>query len=136
MIWMGEEFGEFKRKTPEPSKIDWTLLGNDLNRDLFEFYKRLIHLRKNNHALYTENIDFIHENPETKVLAYSRWNDEGSRVVVVASFSDNFLAGYRVPNFPAAGTWHECTRNYDVEAGEDSIMIDIGGYEAQVFVWQ
>ncbi|GAB1537598.1 hypothetical protein NUACC21_02450 [Scytonema sp. NUACC21] len=135
MIWMGQEFGEYKAKTQESAKIDWTLLGSDLNRSLFEYYKGLIHLRKNNHALYTENIDFIHENPEAKVLAYSRWNEEGSRVVVVVNFSENFLAGYQVPNFPNGGTWHEWTNNYDIEAGDDSIMTDLGPYEAKVFVW-
>ncbi|MBD2524647.1 alpha-amylase family glycosyl hydrolase [Nostoc sp. FACHB-133] len=136
LIWMGEEFGEYKPKQPESSKIDWTLLGNDLNRSLFESYKGLTNLRKSNHALYTENIDFIHENPEAKVLAYTRWNDEGSRVVVIANFSENFLAGYHVPNFPSAGTWHEWTGNYDVESGDDGIITDLGPYEAKVFVWQ
>ncbi|MEA5568069.1 alpha-amylase family glycosyl hydrolase [Anabaena sp. UHCC 0399] len=136
LIWMGEEFGEYKPKQPEASKLDWQLLGNDLNRSLFEYYKGLIHLRKNNHALYTEKIDFIHENPEAKVIAYSRWNAEGSRVVVVANFSENFLAGYHVPNFPCGGTWHEWTGDYDVEAGDDGIVTDIGSYEAKVFVWQ
>ncbi|AFY45576.1 alpha-amylase family glycosyl hydrolase [Nostoc sp. PCC 7107] len=136
LVWMGQEFGEYKPKTPESSKIDWTLLGNDLNRSLFDYYKGLIHLRKNSHALYTENIDFIHENPEAKVVAYSRWNDEGSRVVVVANFSENFLGGYHVPNFPCGGTWHEWTANYDVEAGDDGIITDLGPYEAKVFVWQ
>jgi 1,4-alpha-glucan branching enzyme len=54
----------------------------------------------------------------------------------VANFSDQFLGAYHIPNFPAAGKWHEWTRDYDVEAGGDGIMIDIGDYEAQVFVWQ
>ncbi|GBE95597.1 alpha-amylase family glycosyl hydrolase [Nostoc cycadae] len=136
LVWMGQEFGEYKPKTQESSKIDWTLLGNDLNRSLFDYYKGLIHLRKNSHALYTENIDFIHENAEAKVVAYSRWNDEGSRVVVVTNFSENFLGGYHVPNFPCSGTWHEWTANYDVEAGDDGIITDLGPYEAKVFVWQ
>lgn len=69
LIWMGEEFGEYKPKQPESSKIEWSLLSNELNRSLFDYYKGLINLRKTNHALYTENIDFIHENPEVKVLA-------------------------------------------------------------------
>lgn len=136
LIWMGEEFGEYKPQQPESAKIDWTLLGNDLNRGLFESYKGLTNLRKNNHALYTENIDFIHENPEAKVLAYTRWNDEGSRVVVVANFSENFLGGYHVPNLASGGTWHEWTGNYDVEADDDGIIADLGPYEAKVFVWQ
>jgi 1,4-alpha-glucan branching enzyme len=136
LIWMGEEFGEFKYKTPSQAKIDWTLLGGDSNRALFAYYKGLINLRKQNHALYTENINFFHENPESKVLAYTRWNDEGSRVVVVANFSGEFWAGYTVPDFPENGTWHEWTGNYDVEAGDNSLMTDLGAYEAKVFVWQ
>ncbi|MGL5876182.1 MAG: alpha-amylase family glycosyl hydrolase [Xenococcaceae cyanobacterium] len=136
MLWMGEEFGEFKPKTPESAKIDWTILKNDLNRSLFDYYKGLTFLRKSNHALYGENIDFFWEDLESKVIAYTRWNDEGSRVVVVANFSDNFLAGYKVPNFPANGKWHEWTGNYDLESGEDQILIDLPEYEAKVFVWQ
>ncbi|MBD1871817.1 alpha amylase C-terminal domain-containing protein [Oculatella sp. FACHB-28] len=136
MIWMGEEFGEYKPKTIEQNKIEWSLLENDLNRGLFEYYKGLISLRKESHALYTENINFFHEDPEGKVLAYVRWNDEGSRVVVVANFSDQYLAGYRIENFPENGTWHEWTGDYDIEAGDNNIMIDLPEYEAKVFVWQ
>lgn len=136
MIWMGEEFGEYKYKTIDSAKIDWTLLQHDLNQGLLESYKGLIALRKSNPALHTENIEFFHENPESKVLAYTRWNDEGSRVVVVANFSDQFLAGYTVPNFPANGKWHEWTGNYDTESGDGKLMTDLGEYEAKVFVWQ
>ncbi len=136
LIWMGEEFGEYKHKTTDPAKLDWTLLGGDLNRSLFEHYKGLIALREHNQALYTENITFFHENPDSKVLAFIRWNDEGSRVVVVANFSDQFLAGYSVPNFPEDGTWHEWTGNYDVEAHDHSLITDLGAHEAKVFVWR
>ncbi len=135
LIWMGEEFGEYKPKTPDSAKIDWTLLGNEHNRGLFEYYKGLINLRKGNHALYTENIEFFHENPEAKVLAYTRWNDEGSRVVVVANFSEDFLGGYEVSGCPA-GKWHEWTNDYDLESGEEGLITDLGAYEAKVFVWQ
>ncbi|WP_013325003.1 alpha-amylase family glycosyl hydrolase [Gloeothece verrucosa] len=136
MIWMGEEFGDYHPKEINPNKIDWTLLKNDSNKGLFEYVKGLVNLRKQNHALYTTNIDFFHENPETQVLAYTRWNDEGSRIVVVANFSDNFLAGYEVPNFPANGNWHEWTMNYDVENSHDNLITDLAEYEAKVFVWQ
>jgi 1,4-alpha-glucan branching enzyme len=135
LIWMGEEFGEYKSKTIEPAKIDWGLLANDANRSLFDIYKGLIHLRKENHALHTENIDFFHEDAESKVLAYCRWNEEGSRVAVVANFSDQFLAGYQVPNFPADGTWHEWIGDYDVESGDGNILIDLPEHEAKVLVW-
>jgi 1,4-alpha-glucan branching enzyme len=137
MLWMGEEFGEHKRKSEkvtQPNKIAWPLLEKDLNRDLFEYYKKLIALRKENPALQSDNIEFFHEDPEAKVLAYVRWNDEGSRVVVVANFSDNYLGQYKVPNFPAAGTWHEWMVDYDVEVGENESAIDLPEYEARVLV--
>ena len=135
MLWMGEEFGEYKSKTIEAAKIDWTLFSSDLNQSLFVYCKGLIALRRDNPAVQTENIDFFHEDLDSKVLAYARWNDEGSRVAVVANFSGQFLAGYRVPHFPANGTWHEWTGNYDLEAGDGQMLIDLPEYEAQVFVW-
>jgi 1,4-alpha-glucan branching enzyme len=51
MLWMGEEFGEHKRKSQivtQPKKIAWALLERDKNRDLFEYYQNLIALRKEN----------------------------------------------------------------------------------------
>ena len=136
MLWMGEEFGEYHYKTQDQSKIDWTLLIGDLNKNLHNYYKGLIGLREHNHALYTEQIAFIHENPGSKVLAYSRWDGEGSRVIVVAHFSDQFLGGYSIPDFPEDGTWHEWTGNYDVQVSDRHLMTDLGPHEAKVFVWQ
>ncbi|MBD1924366.1 alpha amylase C-terminal domain-containing protein [Microcoleus sp. FACHB-831] len=136
MIWMGEEFGEYTRQTPnQQNKLNWSILKHEANRSLLEDYKTLIALRKQTPALQTENIEFFHENSEAKVLGYVRWNDEGSRVVVVANFSDKSLMDYKIPNFPAAGTWHECTSSYDVESREDGVTIMLPEYEAAVFVW-
>ncbi|KAB8333105.1 alpha-amylase [Scytonema tolypothrichoides VB-61278] len=139
MLWMGEEFGEHKRKSEtvtQPKKIAWSLLERDENRDLFEYYKKLIALRKNFSALQSEDIEFFHENLDEKVLAYVRGQKEDSRVVVVANFSDKNKSGYHVPRFPCAGIWHEWTGNYDVEAGEDGIIIDIESFQAKILVQQ
>lgn len=136
MMWMGQEFGDYHPKSTEPMKIDWTLLKNEDNQNLFNYYKGLIYLRKSNHALYTENIEFFHENEEAKVFAYTRWNDEGSRVVVIVNFSDQYLAGYKVPHFPGQGTWHEWTGNYTLESGENEVVLDLAEYEAKVLVWK
>ncbi|NMG18778.1 alpha-amylase family glycosyl hydrolase [Brasilonema bromeliae] len=139
MLWMGEEFGEHKRKSEtvtQPKKIAWPLLERDENRDLFEYYKKLIALRKKNSALQSDHIEFFHENLDEKVLAYVRGQKEDSRVVVIANFSDKNLSRYHVPRFPCAGTWHEWTGNYDVEAGEDGIRIDIESFQAKILVRQ
>ncbi len=132
LIWMGNEFGEYNPE--EEIQIDWNLLENDLNRGLLDYYRGLIALRKENHALRTSNIDFFYEDSESKVLAYTRWNDEGSRIVVAINLSDNFLQDYTINNFPTEGTWHEWTKDYDVEAKEGKLVITLGEYEAQIFV--
>ncbi len=135
MIWMGEEFGDYQPLDMEATKIDWQLLENENNQRLWEYCKGLIYLRKTHHALYTANIDFFYEDPDSKVIAYTRWNDEGSRIVVVVNFSDNYLADYRVPCFPAQGTWHEWTGDYDLTSDDDQIVVDLPEYEAKVLVW-
>jgi 1,4-alpha-glucan branching enzyme len=110
MLWMGQEFGEHKRKSEsvtQPKKIAWPLLEREENRNLFEHYKSLIALRKQNSAVSSDNVEFFHENIEAKVIAYVRWNDAGNRVVIVANFSDQTLNGYQVPDFPADGKWYD-----------------------------
>ncbi len=135
MIWMGEEFGEYKENSPDPAKLEWSLLANELNQDLWKYYKGLIALHKSNPALRTNNVNFFFTDPETKVVAYIRWNDQGSRVVVVANFSDNYLADYAVQDFPEDGIWHEWTGDYDVEVKDHQLVTDLPEYEAKVFVW-
>ncbi|WP_017301037.1 alpha-amylase family glycosyl hydrolase [Nodosilinea nodulosa] len=134
LIWMGEEYGAYKPKSLDPNKIDWTLLANDRNRDLFEHYKGLIDLRKQSHALRTENVEFFFEDSESNVLAFVRWNDEGSRVVVVVNFSDQYIADYKITNFPHDGTWHEWGNDYDVEVDGGVLTTDLPEYEAKVLV--
>lgn len=132
---MGEEFGEYIKRDPsQPKKLNWTLRENDSNRNLFEYFKKLIALRKQNHALFTSNIQFFHENPNDKVFAYVRWNDEGSRVVVVANFSDRHFPNYCIPNFPSHDSWHELTGNYDVKVENKELTLDLPELEAKVFV--
>lgn len=135
MVYMGEEFGSYQPKEVVSHKLDWTLLKNENNQGLFQFYKGMINLRKSNYALHTGNIDFFHTNQEDRVLAYTRWNDEGSRIVVVANLSENFLGDYAIECFPENGTWHEWTRNYDEEVADNTLVTDLAPFEANVYVW-
>ena len=134
LLWMGEEFGEYKPKTPDQNKLEWTLLANANNQGLLAHYKTLIALRKSAGALQSENLTFIHEDVEKKVLAYYRWSGEDSHVVTVVNLSGEALTGYAIPNFPQDGKWHEHLKNYDVEATANQIVIDLGAREGQVFV--
>ena len=134
MLWMGQEFGEYKHKRLEASKIDWSLLENEPNRDLFTLYKGLVALRKENMALRTENLEFIHEDPEGRVFAFVRWHDEGAKMLTVVNLSDTHLAGYAVSGFSDDGPWHEWLRDYDVEVEGGQVSLELGAFEAHVFV--
>lgn len=101
MIWMGEEIGEFvhddlssiveandrcicryKEKTPDIAKVDWLLIAdredhaNRLNKNLLQFYRGLVLLRKENKAFFQTTLEFIHEDHNAKVLAYQRWYEK------------------------------------------------------------
>lgn len=135
MQWMCEEFGQSTRPTPnQPNKLQWSLLKNQPNHELLAYYKHVILLREKVPALYTENIEFFTENAETKVFADYRWSDEGTRAAVVANFSDIYLSGNSIPNFPAAVTWHELMYNKILEIGEEGFKFDLPESSAQVFV--
>ncbi len=134
MIWMGEEFGEPSDKSMDPRPLHWDLLQNEPNADLYRFYSGLIYLRKTTAALHTENIEFFHLDPERKVLAWKRWDDGGGLVAVVANFSDDSLADYAIPNWPAEGDWHEYTFNYDVHVAGGTHTDLLGRSQCKVFI--
>ena len=109
------------------------LLG-DQNRDLFEYYQKLIALRKQSLALQSDNIEFFYENADDKVLAYTRWDEQNSRVVVVANFSNQNLTRYQIPDFPTAEYWQDWFLKREVEVGKDGLVTDLPSYTAKIFV--
>jgi 1,4-alpha-glucan branching enzyme len=135
MIWMGEEIGEPQAKTLEPAPLDWSLLENDANAGLLQYYRGLIALRKENAALRSDNIAIFHENADAQVLGYIRWHEMGARVAVLVNCSDNYLANYEINDLPEDGSWHEWTKSYDVQVEGGKLTLDLPEYEAQVLVW-
>ncbi|MEH2167596.1 MAG: alpha-amylase family glycosyl hydrolase [Nostoc sp.] len=137
MLWMGEEFGEYQQKSEDvtkPRKINWSLLSSDQNHDLFEYYQKLIALHKQTPALQSDNIKFFYENANEKVLAYTRWDEHNSHVVVVANFSNQNLNQYKLSDFPTAEYWRDWLSNQEVKSGEDGLVTDLPNYTAKIFV--
>ena len=132
LIWMGNEFGEYDRE--DLSSMGWDLLENNPNQTLFNTYQKLIELKTKNHALHTKNIDFIHEDINNQILTYNRWNDQGSRVVVVLNFSSNSLSDYTIPNLPNSTTWKDAISGEEYEASDNQLTIDLDGYEGKILV--
>jgi len=139
MVWMGDEFGEFTAKTEtttKPNQLQWQLLEQAPNRELRNFYQQLIALRKQCDALRSNNIEFFHENPDEKVFAYVRWNNQGAQVVILVNFSEQNLLDYQVPNFPNEQTWQAWLSDRPVEVQNNCLTTSLNAYEAKIFVHQ
>ena len=134
MIWMGEEFGEHVPMSEHSNKINWTLLENDPNKDLFNYYKRLILLRTTNGALHALNIDFFFEDANSGVLCFHRYDDNGNRMAIVLNLSDNDLENYTIANFPIDGTCREWTGNYEIEIAGRELTLNLSRREGLIFV--
>ncbi len=137
MIWMGDEFGEYKRKTEtttKPNRLQWHLVEQEFNQNLLRHYQQMTALRKKVPALQTGNIDFFYEHFENKILAYGRWNDQGSRLVVVANFSDQEFADYEIPEFPADGHWYEWLSGQTVAVSDRCLKTNLAPYSAKIFI--
>ncbi len=134
MVWMGTELGMAAEKTIEENKFPWELLDEGPNRELYETWRGLIALRRQNDALKRDAFEFVHEDPEAEVLAYQRWNDEGSRVLVIANLGPHPHGEYRLEGMPESGVWHEWTRDYDLEVHGGALTLELPAFEARVLV--
>jgi 1,4-alpha-glucan branching enzyme len=154
MILAGEEFGDqhdlfdsHGNVTHQGGKqvdpVNYSRFDDPDRREVFEYVKRLVHLRTSHPALSVNDTDFIHVDFDAgkRVLAWKRGSD-GDPVVVIANFSDfttpNAMAPsseYFVRNWPAtpAGQhWIEVTQERDVKTGRHN-RESIFAWEAKVY---
>ena len=154
MILAGEEFGDqhdlFDSRgnvTHQGGKqvdpVNFSRFDDPDRRDLFEYVRRLVHLRTSHPALSVNDTGFIHVDFDAgkRVLVWKRGNDNDP-VVVVANFSDfttpNALspgAEYFMPNWPntpAGRHWFEVTQGRHVKTGRHD-RESIFAWEAKVY---
>ncbi|CAF0901580.1 unnamed protein product [Didymodactylos carnosus] len=143
LLWMGEEFGEYKPKAIEQSKLDWTLLddredkSNEENKALFEYWCLMIKLRNDyKHILKTLNLDFIYEDSKLKLFVYHRYDDNKSdQMIIVINWSKQTYYDYNVPNVPA-GKWIEWQTKQEYIIGKNTVFLTITTepYQGKVFL--
>jgi len=108
MLFQGYELMDW-RPWSDVTDMDWPRAGR------FAAYRRfhrdLIRARTNadgrTRGLCGSSASVIAANPDTKVLAYQRWDQGGGAddVVVIANFSGTTFPSYRV-GLPYPGTWY------------------------------
>ncbi len=133
MIWMGQEFGEAAPKTLDWQRLDWALLKNEANRNLRDYYRKLIHLRTSTPALYGETFELCGRYDDRGIFAFKRWNNEGNVAVIVANLMDQY-AGEFTFGWPDNGAWRECVWDYDVEVHNNSLTDTLAESEVKIYV--
>jgi 1,4-alpha-glucan branching enzyme len=135
MIWMGEEFGQPTDKSLDPRPLQWALLENERNQSLFNHYKTLIALRKNNPALYSDNFEPIYDAPGRGLIGYKRWNNDGNVVVVMANLTPAYAGQFELGGVGLEdGTWHEVIFNYDVQVEGGRLIDTLAESEAKIYI--
>jgi 1,4-alpha-glucan branching enzyme len=137
MIWMGQEFGVALPKNPDrqPQPLSWSLLTFEPNRTLLEHYKRLIRLRRETPALTSDTIDIVAVDKERGLLAFKRWTDDGSVVLVLINTRDEeardvCIAAPGIPN----GVWQERMREVTVTTTENTLTDSVPASAVNIYI--
>jgi 1,4-alpha-glucan branching enzyme len=126
MIYAGQEWGEDAEKSQDPNPLQWDLLGNEANRMLFEWYRKLIGTRRDHPALRRGNVDVEHVDNQSKTLVIRRWEDDGEVILVAANFSAD-QQEVDLP-LPDAGRWYELTTDQHFEVDQTPHAMPIPPY--------
>lgn len=133
MLYHGQEFGAHAPRTIEANKIPWEYLESEAGRQLYRHYAALAYMRHTQPALQGNNFEPLLADPERKLLAYHRWDGNGSVVVVAINLARE--SQHAAITFPAAGRWHEWLHDYDEEIGEGPQDVEIPGSFGKVWVF-
>jgi len=136
MLWMGQEFGvSYPRDPMKRQPLDWSYLNNERNADLHQFYRHLIHLRKDTSALNADTFEPIADMADRGVIAYKRWNDAGNIVLVVANLKPQYAGEFTIVHPGLVdGTWHEANFNYDVTIQDHTLRDTLAESEAKIYI--
>jgi 1,4-alpha-glucan branching enzyme len=137
MLWMGEEFGQATERGEytEQKPLDWSLLNQPLNRDLWQHYRLLIALRKGNAALCSDYFEVLADLPERSIIAFKRWSDEGDIVMVVANLLDQHTGQFEIESQQVEnGRWREVIANAEIEISGHRLVDTLAESEVKVYV--
>jgi hypothetical protein len=137
MLWQGQEFG-FKSGWNDDNEdgdyddeklsyrpLDWSVLETEAGQNHYDYYKKLIMLRKNNFAFSKGEFYDLYRYSNQNVIVYGykdeRAEGDNDQVVVIANFSNSNQIIQNVP-FLSSGNWY----NF-LEDGDDIYTSD-GNY--------
>lgn len=125
MTLFGEEVGaskRFKYNAVLRNKEDIVDMARTTGKNLFNFYSDLNALRAAHTGLRSRNIDVVHVHNDNRVIAFKRWDDKQS-FLVVASLADHpYDKGYFIRNDRIeSGYWRELFNSNSLSYGGDNL---------------
>jgi malto-oligosyltrehalose trehalohydrolase len=134
MLYAGQEFGANSPKTIEENKLPWNYLEGDAGQALYKHYAALAYLRHTQGALHGNNFEPLLVDHERKLLAYQRWADDGSIVVVAVNLTPQDQRATIA--FPRPGIWHEWLHDYDEAIGAEPHEVEIPDSFGKIWVFK
>lgn len=140
-IWAGDEMGmwggddpinrkplmwkdyKFEDETHHPLNLDRPKDEVKFNDELFDFYKKLVSIRKSNSILSNGKIDFIITDDKNQILAYSRFN-ENNEVIAVFNLSDE-VKEISIPTKFNSESYKDVLFNMNLTKGNSKIILKL-----------
>ncbi len=110
LLFMGQDFAQYQEWSEE-RELDWYLLDNPNNKSVNDFVKDLLHMYRENPALYEldcswEGFEWINANDSYRgIFSFVRKSKDGkNNILCVVNFTPMTYGEYRV-GVPKAGTY-------------------------------
>ena len=137
MIWMGLEFGFAAERSLDPRPLDWSLLKNDLNKQLNDYTKTFIRIRNQNPALRSDSFQVVLKDQGRQLFGYKRWDGGGDVVVIVANLKDEPSGEFVIENAGLEdGNWKDAVHGNEIKVEGGVLRDTLGPSEVKVFVKQ
>ena len=143
LIWQGDEFGEARQLgNDNPHRkilpMQWSLIEKDQNKNLHTTFKRLIEFRHRilNKEKYNK-VNFIYENVNHRILAYTRLNDTNNEdVLIITNFADQIKKEIEIKNIPHNGQWIDWLTNDIYVVDNFTLKLDLKPFDGKILVRQ
>lgn len=127
LLFMGQEFAQYSEWN-ENKELEWYLLEDRRHRGVWNYWKDLLKLYKNNQALYEEDYRkegfmWISADDSNRcVYSFVRFSNNGEKkLLFVFNFSSNTWKSYRT-GVPEAATYKLVLNSDDVKYGGEGIL--------------
>lgn len=132
MIYHGQEFGQNAEKDgTEPQPLQWDNLNTESGAELYEYYQKLIDLRKNSDALSDWVLETNSYSDDNKTIVY--WRDNGTEEWVIAANFDDSDHTLDI-EFPTAGNWSDVMNDGSITINSTTYAdYDLAASEAVIF---